>query len=51
VITASGIDPDQDGNLQDVQTDGARIYGLDTTGDGNIDELVVEELDVEVVDE
>jgi hypothetical protein len=50
-MTASGISPDEDGNLTDIETSGVRLYGLDTTGDGEIDEVVVEEIDVEVVDE
>ena len=49
VVTASGIDP-EDGNFKDVEASGVRLYGLDTTGDGVIDDLVAEELDVEVVE-
>lgn len=50
VVTASAIDP-KDGHFQDVETAGVRIYGLDTTGDGVIDEVSAEELDVEVVED
>jgi hypothetical protein len=48
VVTASGIDP-VDGEYQDVETSGVRLFGLDSSGDGVIDEVVAEELDVEVV--
>ena len=50
VVTASGIDPDE-GGYRDVEASGVRLYGLDTTGDGVIDDMVAEEIEVEVVDE
>ena len=50
VVTASGIDPDN-GRFRDVEASGVRLYGLDTTGDGVIDDLVAEELEVEVVED
>jgi hypothetical protein len=37
--------------LSDVETSGVRLYGLDTTGDGKIDDFVVEDLEVEAIDE
>ncbi len=49
VVTASGIDPDE-GRFRDVEASGVRLYGIDTTGDGVIDDLVAEELEVEVVE-
>jgi hypothetical protein len=51
VISASGIDPDEDGELRDVEVGAARIYAMDTTGDGNLDDISVEEIDIEVVTE
>ncbi len=51
IITASGIDPDEDGELSDVMVDGVRLYGIDSDGDGNIDYVVSEELDVEIAEE
>jgi hypothetical protein len=50
VVTASGIDPIE-GKFQDVQSAGVRLFGLDTTGDGVIDDVMAEELDVEVVED
>jgi hypothetical protein len=51
VVTASAIDSDGDGTLDDVVVAGARVTGADTSGDGEIDEVVVEEFEIEVVDE